>query len=158
MNHRSTVTREQVKKRLAIPAGYRIPEDWEVLKQCSCGAVYRVHQWRQLPRAGVTDEMPDDGGPPVIDYRDCACKTTLAQASTRDGRILVRTGPYLQTIGELARVAERGGDVQIPASGIYSGKPVAARTLMAMRGTGLEVLFGLGIEVDNPPDREKESK
>jgi len=146
MNHQTELMHQRVEKKLNQIKGWRQAGQTEIVKHCSCGNNYRLSEWRKLTTTGIT-AMPDDGGPPFIEFRDCPCGSTLSIAMDRKKREIVRVANYLTTMNELGRIAEVSGYVRVPASDVWGSRTVSARVLLGMRGTELEVLFALGIEV-----------
>lgn len=146
MNHQTQITRQQVARKLDEIKGWRRIAPGETIKNCqNCGRSYRIEEWLDLPCRG-SSEMPSDGEPPWIEYRDCPCRSTLSIMLDDKKQPIVQVKNRLTTIAELGRLAEKRGSVNIPNSKIWKGKNIPARLLMEMRGTELEVLFALGIE------------
>ena len=153
MNTDYAIQKFRAKEAAMCETKYRRPFPNEYIKQCACGASYTLAQWLNLPNRGRS-EMPHDGDPPLMEFRDCVCGSTLGQSLDAQGHPVTEVRDGIKTLRKLGQIASQSGCVMIPASGLYRSKPVSARTLMALRGTELEILFMLGIEEMTPAEKE----
>ena len=143
--HRQSSARRRASKPPTPPTRWYRPRPQDRISQCACGAVYTLAAWQALESPGRSQMPPEEGEPPLFEFRNCGCGSTLGMFLDSDGYPVVERIGNVQTMVELGKIAERAGHVKIPKSK-YGDDPVAARALMMHRGTELEVLFTLGIE------------
>lgn len=64
-----------------------------IVNKCTCcGKKYTIDNWKRLKYRGHSTPIDDGEKPDTLEFRDCACGTTLAVWLDDDGRISADQG------------------------------------------------------------------